>query len=49
MNEPCGVRVCEDIWVQLQDPGPVLTVFHVLVHKALIPLDDQEADALAQI
>ena len=33
----------------MQEPEAVLTVFHILSHKELIFLANQEADVLAQI
>lgn len=37
----------KDIWVHLQQPETVLTAFQVLTHKAVTPLCNLEADALA--
>lgn len=37
----------KDVWVHLQKPEAVLTVFHILAHKMLTPSDNQEADVLA--
>lgn len=38
----------KDIWVYLQDPEVVVTVFHILAHKALTALGNQAADAPAE-
>lgn len=48
MNKPWwGQDIWEDIWVHLQEPKAVLTVFHILAHKAMTAPGNQEADALA--
>lgn len=39
----------KNIWVLLQEPEAVLTVFHVLTHKAQILPENQEADTLGQV
>lgn len=50
MNKPlCGQDIWKDIWVHLQEPEAVLTVIHVITHKALIPAGNQEADALTWV
>ena len=38
--------MCEDICVHLQEPEMVLTIIHILAHKALTSPSKQEADAL---
>ena len=38
--------MCEDTCVRMQEPEMVLTVFHILVHKALTSPSNQEADPL---
>lgn len=47
MSKPlCGQDVWRDVWVHRQEPEVVLTVFHILAHKALTPSANQEADTL---
>ena len=50
MNKPFwGQDMWKDIWVHLQEPEAVLTVFHLLAYKVLTPPGNQEADALAWV
>lgn len=50
MNKPlCDQDMWKDIWVCLQKYKVILNVFHVLTHKALILLRNQEANALARV
>ena len=39
----------KDIWVHLQETETVLTLFHILVLKALMFPGNQEVDALDQV
>lgn len=39
----------ENIWVFLQEPETVLTVFYVLAHKVPTLPGNQEADTLGQV
>nr|XP_060465533.1 olfactory receptor 1468-like [Panthera onca] len=48
-HDPCGARICGDIWVPQQELAAVLTIFHVTAHKVLNLSGNQEADALAWI
>ena len=48
MNKPLwGQDMWKDIWVHLQEPSAVLTVFHIPAHEALTAPGNQEADVLA--
>ena len=50
MNKPLsGQDMWKDIWVCLKEPEAILTVFHILAYKALIPLGNKEADTLALV
>lgn len=50
MNKPLwGKNIWKDISIHLQEPETILTVFSVPVHKALVPSEYKEADALAQV
>ena len=48
-HDPCGARICGDIWVPQQELAAVLTIFHVTAHKVLNLSGNQEADALAGV
>lgn len=50
MNKPLwGQDMWKDVWVHLQKPEAVLTVFHIPAHKVLTPSDNQEPDVLAGV
>ena len=50
MNKPLrGQNMWKNIWVHLQEPGAVLTVFHILAYKVLTLTGNREADALGRV
>ena len=50
VNKPLwGQDRWKDIWVHLQEPESILTVFHVPAYNALTPPGNQEADTLARV
>ena len=50
VNKPLwGQDMWKDIWVCLQEPEAVLTLFQLPAHKVLTPLGNQEVSALAQV